>query len=150
VTTPEKPAVEVEVETEEREGGRVALSVRVPAEPVSAVRERIVQAAARGANIPGFRKGKAPRALLERHLDQSFIKQQVIEAMVEEAYEAAIEKAEVKTLGSPDVEGAEIAEDGSLSFRVTVTRRPEITLEEYKGLKATRYISPVTEAQVEA
>lgn len=150
MTTPAKPAVEVEVETTEREGGQVELSVRVAPEPVAAAKERIVQAASRRANVPGFRKGKAPRALLERHLDQDFIKQQVIESLVGEAYDAAVEKAELKTLGSPDVENAELAEDGALVFRVTVTRRPEITLGEYEGLKATRYVTPVTDAQVEA
>lgn len=150
MTTPAKAALEVEVETKELEKGQVELAVRVPPEPVAAARARIVQAAARRANIPGFRKGKAPRALLERYLDQDYIQQQLIESLLEEGYEAAVARAELNTLGRPEVQDAEIGEDGSLTFRITVTRRPEITLGEYKGLKATRYLSPVTEAQVEA
>lgn len=150
MTTPAKPTLEVEVEVRELEGGRAALAIRVPAAPVNTARERIVQAAARRANIPGFRKGKAPRALLERYLDQDYIKQQVIEALVEDAYDAALEQAELKVLGSPEMEDVELLEDGSLSFTVTVIRRPEITLGEYRNLKATRYLSPVTDEQVEA
>lgn len=150
MATPEKPTVEVDVESKEREGGRIELKVHLSPEPVNVARERIVRAAARRANIPGFRKGKAPRALLERYLDQDSIKQQLIESLIEEAYEAALEKTEIKTLGSPDIEEAELADDGSLTFRVTVVRRPEITLGEYRSLKATRYLSPITEEQVEA
>jgi trigger factor len=150
VTTPAKPELEVEVESKELDGGQVELAVRVLPEFVQKARAQVVRVVSRGANIPGFRKGKAPKALLERFLDQDFVKEQIIESMLGDAYDAAVEKAELQVLSRPEIEDAEIGEDGALTFTVTVTRRPEITLGEYKGLKVTRYSTPVTEEQVQA
>ena len=70
VTAPAKEKIEVEVETKQLEGGQVELGVRVPAEPVKKIREEVISSFARRANIPGFRKGRAPRAVVERYLDQ--------------------------------------------------------------------------------
>ncbi len=102
------------------------------------------------ANIPGFRKGKVPRALLERYVDQSALKERIVETLVGEAYEAATKKAEIDPLNRPDIPDAELTDEGTLTFSATITRRPKIELGEYKGLKATRRIAPVTDVQVDA
>lgn len=140
--------LEVEVETTPLEGGQVELSVRVPAEPVNKVREEALRAFSRRVSIPGFRRGKAPRAMVERHVDQQALKDQIIESLVGDAYGAALEKAGVKDLGQPRISEADITGEGVLSFKAVVTLQPEITLGEYKGLQATRHITPVTEEQV--
>lgn len=140
--------LEVEVETTPLEGGQVELTVRVPAEPVNKVREEALRAFSRRVSIPGFRRGKAPRAMVERHVDQQALKDQIIESLVGDAYGAALEKAGVKDLGQPRISEADITGEGVLSFKAVVTLQPEITLGEYKGLQATRHITPVTEEQV--
>jgi trigger factor len=149
VTTSDKPELDVEVEVDQLEGGQVKLNVRVPPEPVASAREQIVKALARRLNIPGFRKGKAPRALVERHLEPEAIKEQVIDHLLPQAYDAAVDKADIKPLDRARVADADLASDGALTFTATVTLRPEITLGEYKGLAAARRVSPVTEAQVD-
>jgi trigger factor len=150
VTTPAHGELDVQVDLNQLAGGQVELSVRVPPEPVAAVKDRVVEALARRANIPGFRKGKAPRALLHRYLDQDAVDEQVIEHLVSDAYEAAVEKAAIKPLDRARIADAALADDGSLTFKATVTLRPEITLGDHKGLTAARRISPVTDAQVDA
>jgi len=148
VSSSEARELEVEVETTPLEGGQVELSVRVPAEPVNKVREEALRAFSRRVSIPGFRRGKAPRAMVERHVDQQALKDQIIESLVGDAYGAALEKAGVKDLGQPRISEADITGEGVLSFKAVVTLQPEITLGEYKGLQATRHITPVTEEQV--
>lgn len=149
MTTQDKTEVEVEVEVTPLEGGQVELSVRVPPEPVRKVREQVLGAFARRANIPGFRRGKAPRAVVERYVDQDVLKDQIIDSLVADAYEAAREKAAVKALDRARISDADLTGEGALTFKATLTLRPEITLGEYKGLQVTRHITAVTEVQVE-
>jgi len=150
VSAPATPELNVEVETQELEGGQVALLVRVPPEPVLAARRQVVSAASRRVNIPGFRKGKAPRALLERYLDPEYLQKQLIEHLLPEAYDAAVKQSGVTPLTDPELDDVELADDNALTFKATITRRPEITLGDYQGLKATKYVSPVTDEQVQA
>jgi len=149
VTAPVKQQLDVEVETSQLEGGQVELSVRVPPEPVTRIREQVLATFVRRASIPGFRKGKAPRAVVERHLDQEALQEQIIESLLEDAYEAALEKSGIKALGRIRIADQELTPDGALAFKAVVTPRPEIALGEYKGLKATRHITLVTDEQVE-
>ena len=104
MSTPAKPALDVEVEVDRREGGQVEVKVRVPPEPVAAVRERVIRAFGRRVTIPGFRKGKAPRPILERSIDPEFLKQQIIDALVPDAYDAALEKEGLHPLDRAQVE----------------------------------------------
>jgi trigger factor len=150
VTSEAKPELEVEVEAEELAGGQVQLRVTVPAGPVARIREDVLKTFSSRANIPGFRKGKVPRSLLERYLDQDALNEQVIETLVGDAYEVAIAKAGVEAINRPRVTDAKLTDEGTLAFSATVTRRPTIELGEYKGLKVTRHVTPVTDAQVEA
>ncbi len=150
MTAPAAPDLNVEVEVQELEGGQVALLVRVPPEPVQAVREQVIAAASKRVNIPGFRKGKAPRHLLERFLDQEYVRQQLIEHLLPEAYDAALKQAEIRPLTDPELDDVELGEDHALTFKATITRRPEVTLGELTGLRATKHVTPVTDEQVEA
>ena len=150
MTSPAKQELDVQVEVEELEGGQAKLQVTVPAEPVAKVREEVLKTFSRRANIPGFRKGKVPRALLERYVDQDSLRERIIETLVSDAYDAAVEKAGVEPLNRPEIDDAELRDEGTVTFSATVTRRPKIELGEHKGLKVTRHITLVTDVQVDA
>ncbi len=150
MTSSAKQELDVQVETEELEGGQVKLQVTVPAEPVAKVRDEVLKGFRKRANIPGFRKGKVPRALLERYVDEDALKQQILATLAADAYDAAVAKAGVEALNRPDIADAELTDDGTVTFSATITLRPKIELGEYKGLKATRNISPATDQQIEA
>ena len=149
MTSPGKQELEVEVEVKELEGGQVELQVRVPPEPVGKARNEVLKGFGKRANIPGFRQGKAPRSVVERFVDQDALREQIIDALLENAYDAAVEKAEVEPLDRARIREATLADDGSLTFLASLTLRPKIELDEYKGLDVTRRVSPVTEEQVE-
>ncbi|MBN1460485.1 MAG: trigger factor [Armatimonadetes bacterium] len=150
MSSPAEQELNVEVEVKELEGGQVELQVTVPPEPVQEVREQVLRAFATRANVPGFRKGKAPRALVERLVDQDALKEQIVETLLEKAYEAAIEKAEIEPLNRAQIGDPELGDDWSMTFSATLTRRPSIELGEYKDLKATRRVTKVTDEQVAA
>jgi len=150
VSSPAEQELDVQVEIKELEGGQVELQVTVPPEPVQRAREQVLKAFAARVNVPGFRRGKAPRALVERMVDQDALKEQITESLVEKAYEAAIEKAEVEPLNRAQISEPELGDDWTMTFSATITRRPPIELGEYKGLKATRRVTKVTDEQVAA
>ncbi len=150
MTSPAKPELDVEVEIKELEGGQVELAVRVPPEPVTAAKERTIKAFGRRVNIPGFRKGKAPRAVIERHIDQAALKHQVVDELLSDAYDAALEKSGIKPLDRARIGEPDLTDEGALTFTATVTLRPPIELGEYKGLKATRRITRVTPAHIDS
>jgi trigger factor len=150
VTSPAKRELDVDVELKELEGGQVELAVRVPPEPVTAAKERAIKAFGRQVNIPGFRKGRAPRSVLERHIDQAALKDQVVDALLSDAYDAALEKSGVKALDRARIAETDLTEEGALTFTATVTLRPPIDLGDYKGLQATRRITRVTPPHIDS
>lgn len=150
MTSHGKQELDVQVEVKELEGGQVELHVTVPSEPVAKVRENVLREFSRRANIPGFRKGKAPRSLLERFVDPEILNEQIVDKLVGDAYDVAAKKASVDALDRPRIADAELNDEGALTFTATITRRPAIELGEYKGLQATRIITPVTDEQVQS
>ncbi len=150
MSSPSEQELDVEVEVKELDGGQVELQVKVPPAPVERVRAAVLKEFGRRANIPGFRKGKAPRSVLERYVDAEALRDQVVDSLLSDAYDAAVEKAGITPLDRARIGEPDLTEEGGLSFSATVTLRPEIELGEYKGLKATRRITAVTEPQVEA
>lgn len=100
--------------------------------------------------IPGFRKGKAPRAFIEKYYGEGVFYEDALEAIYPDAVASAIEEAKLEPVDTPyDLEIPEMGNDGvTMKFKVTV--KPEIELGEYKGLKATKKSTKVTADEVKA
>ncbi|MFQ7114741.1 MAG: trigger factor [Acutalibacteraceae bacterium] len=100
--------------------------------------------------IPGFRKGKAPRAFIEKYYGEGVFYEDALEAIYPDAVASAIEEAKLEPVDTPyDLEIPEMGNDGvTMKFKVTV--KPEVELGEYKGLKATKKSAKVTADEVKA
>ena len=100
--------------------------------------------------IPGFRKGKAPRAFIEKYYGEGVFYEDALEAIYPDAVASAIEEAKLEPIDTPyDLEIPEMGNDGvTMKFKVTV--KPEVELGEYKGLKATKKSTKVTADEVKA
>lgn len=100
--------------------------------------------------IPGFRKGKAPRAFIEKNYGEGVFYEDALEAIYPDAVASAIEEAKLEPVDTPyDLEIPEMGNDGvTMKFKVTV--KPEVELGEYKGLKATKKSTKVTADEVKA
>lgn len=100
-------------------------------------------------NVPGFRKGKAPRKLIENMYGEGVFYDDAFEALFPEAYDKAVEENALEPVDRPNVDIQQIGSGKNLQFTAEVFVRPDVTLGEYKGLKVERHEHPVTDEQVD-
>ena len=98
--------------------------------------------------IPGFRKGKAPRKLIEKTYGEGVFFEEAVDALLPDAYEAAVKEMGIDPVDMPKVEVAEIGKDKDLVIKGSVTVKPEVKLGEYKGLKLEETVHTVTDKEV--
>ncbi len=99
-------------------------------------------------NIPGFRRGKAPRKMVEKMYGKSVFYDDAINAIYPKAYEDAVSEAKITPVDRPEVE--DINTDDGLRFKIKVTVKPEIEIKEYKGLEIEKTPVNVTKDDIEA
>lgn len=99
--------------------------------------------------VPGFRKGKAPRKLVEKLYGEGVFFEDAVNALYPKAYEDAVKEADLKVVAQPEIEITDVDAEG-FSFKAVVAVKPEVTVKEYKGIKATKNVYTVTESEVKA
>lgn len=124
------------------------MRVEVPADKVSKAREAIVAEYAQHAKLPGFRPGKAPRAVVESKFKHE-IKEELEKRILSDSCREAIAENKVRALHISNVEDVEFAADQTLTYTATVVTAPTFELPEYKGLKIELAASEVTEADLD-
>ena len=132
---------------EKLEKSRVALTVEVDAETFEAAIEKAYRKVRNQVNVPGFRKGKAPRKMIESLYGVGVFYDEAINIAMPEAYAAAVESEKLEVVGYPEVELLDVGKDG-FSFKATVPVYPEVTLGQYKGLEAPKAEVKVAAADV--
>ena len=139
----------MKVTVENGENQQVTLTVEVEAAEVSKAVEKAVKRLSNRVNIPGFRKGKAPRKIIERNVGMDAIMQEAFDIVGPKAFADALEEQKIEPVSRPQID-IETLEDGKdLVFKATVTPRPEVKLGEYKGLKVEKKVEAVTDEDVE-
>ena len=101
-------------------------------------------------NIPGFRKGHAPRKVIELHYGESIFYEDAFDAIFPEIYDGAVREHGLTPVDQPKIDVSEIGGGKALTFSATVYVKPEVTLGEYKGVKADKTEVNVTEDDVNA
>ena len=101
-------------------------------------------------NIPGFRKGKAPRKMIENMYGEGIIYDEAFELIFDEVYGPAVEENKVDVVDRPEIEIQQIGAGKNLQFTAEVFVVPEVTLGEYKGIAVKKEVTEVTDAQVDA
>ncbi len=99
--------------------------------------------------IPGFRKGKAPRKMVEQYYGAGVFFEDAFNSIFPEAYEAAIAEHSLQPVDRPDVELEDITDDGTVQVKATVTLMPEVKLGKYEGIKVDLVEYNVTDEEVE-
>lgn len=136
--------------TVERVENEATLKITAPAAEVNAGYKKAVQKIADQANIPGFRKGKAPRAIIEMHYGKEAVKQEAFEIVANKAYSEALDQEKLIPVSDPKVEESTFEEDKDMELTIKVTLKPEPELGEYKGLHVEKKEVEVTDEQVDA
>lgn len=121
---------------ERREGHTAYVRVEVEPEEVTRALERASRQIARRLVIPGFRPGRAPRALVERRVGREALVEEALEHLLPEAYARAVELTGIEPIDRPRIEDLGRLEEGQpLTFRAVVTVRPEVELPDYRALR---------------
>jgi len=140
--------MDIQIELEELGTVKRKLSIEIPAETAAREFDRVARDFMKHANLPGFRRGKAPLQLVKRRFEGD-IRGEVIQKLVPESYEQAIKEKDLKPLGQPSLENLAAKEGEPLMFDALIEVKPEIPLPEYRGLSVKVESEPVTDEAVE-
>ena len=99
-------------------------------------------------NIPGFRKGKAPRAVVEGMYGAEVFYQDAMDELAPKAFEFGLDESKLRMVGTPSIVDVNVTDDRTASYTFEVTLYPEVTLGQYKGLSAERYPAEVDEDEI--
>ena len=125
------------------------LRIELPPEEVSKEWDAIANSFARFAKIPGYRPGKAPRAVIEKRFRKE-IQDELTKKLVSKSYHEAIEQEQLRVASLANIEDVQLSEDKSMRFRATVVTAPEFELPEYKNIPVQLPETTVSEPEIDA
>ncbi|WP_018212404.1 trigger factor [Desulfitobacterium hafniense] len=137
------------VKMEKIEKNTVELEVTVDAKVFSAAVTKAAKALANKVNIPGFRKGKAPRTMVERYVGTAALYNDAVDDILGVEYMKAVNEAGIEPVDRPDVDLIQMEDGKELIFKAKVTVKPEVELGSYKGLEVEKTAAVVTDEELE-
>lgn len=135
---------------EKIEKNQGVLDVEVTADRVAVALDKAFKKVSQKVNVPGFRKGKVPRAIFESKFGVESLYQDAIDILLPEAYMEAVEEAGIDPVDRPEVDIDQFEKGQPLKFKAKVTVKPEVQLGEYKGLEITEQGAEVTADEIDA
>ena len=138
------------VQVEKLEKIMAKLTVEVPAEDVEKAIQGAYQKTKKSINIPGFRKGKAPRQLIEKMYGKEVFYSDAVDAMLPKAYSDAVEECGEEIVSYPKIDVVQIESGKPFIFTAEVAVKPAVTLGEYKGIQVEKAPIEVTDEEIEA
>lgn len=138
------------VQVEKLEKNMAKLTIEVPAEEFEAAMETAYQKTKNKINIPGFRKGKAPRKMIEKMYGPAVFYEDAANSLIPQAYTKAADESGENIVSRPQIDVVQIEKGKSFIFTAEVALKPEVTLGQYKGLEVEKAVIEVQEAEVDA
>ena len=138
------------VKSIEKKGNEATIIVEIDKELMETGVNKAYMKARKNIMIPGFRKGKAPRKIIESMYGAHVFYEDGLEEIFPEIYEEAVVKQDLKAVGRPSLTDMDINEDNIVTLTLTTETYPEVTLGEYKGLEVEKAEVNITDEQVEA
>ncbi len=139
----------MEITKEQLENSIVQLEIKVSADEFEKAVQKAYLKNVKNINIPGFRKGKAPRKLIEKTYGEGVFFEDAADDLLQETYPAALEQEGVEPVARPEIEVKEIGYGKDFVYIAKVTVKPEIKLGKYKGLKVTKIEYAVTDEEID-
>lgn len=99
--------------------------------------------------VPGFRKGKAPRAVVEKMYGKGYFYEDAFNAVLPDAFEAALKDSKLDMVGQPDFDVVSVSDEDGVVFSAKVSVKPEVKIEGYLGIEAEKKVVPVTDEEVD-
>ncbi len=138
------------VSVEKLEHNLAKMTIEIPVETIEKAIDKVYKQQRNRIQVPGFRKGKAPRKMIEKMYGKGIFLEDAINECVPEEYEKACEESGLDIVSQPKIEYTQTEPDMPVIFEATVAVRPEVTLGEYKGLEVEVEEKTVTDEDVDA
>ena len=138
------------VKSIEKKGNEATIVVEIDKELMESGVQKAYVKARKNIMIPGFRKGKAPRKMIEAMYGAHVFYEDGLEEIFPEIYEEAVVKQELNAIGRPNLTDLQISDDNIVTITLTTEMYPEVTLGNYKGIEVEKAEANVTDEQVEA
>lgn len=138
------------VQVEKLEHNMAKLTIEVPAEEVEAAVERVYKRQRKSISIPGFRKGKVPRAMVEKMYGKGIFLEEAANDLIPVHYSKAASESELEIVSQPTIDVTQIEPEKAFIFTAEVAVKPEVTLGEYKGVEVPKRDAEVKEEEIEA
>ena len=135
------------LKAEKKEHSQYELQIKIEADVFAAAVDKVAKRELKKFNIPGFRKGKAPRAMIERMYGKGFFYDTALNDILPETYEAAIKEAGIDPVAQPEIDVLSIDENGVV-FSAKVFVKPEVKIADYFGIEVTKDVAPVTDEEL--
>jgi trigger factor len=139
--------MDIQITTKKSEGAERLLEVSVPAEAVREVEEKTARRYASTVRLPGFRPGKVPTAVVRKRFKDA-IRQQVLETVVNEAFQEVVQREGLRVAAQPHVHDVHFADGGPLTFELHLEVRPQIELARVSGFRLKRNTTDVGDEQI--
>lgn len=138
------------VQVEKLEKSMAKLTIEVDSDQFNAAMEQAYQKSKSKIALPGFRKGKAPKAMIEKMYGAGVFYEDAANILIPDAYEAAAKESELDIVSQPEIDVVQIEKGQNFIFTATVAVKPEVTLGKYKGIEVEKKTAEVTEEEVTA
>jgi len=132
------------------ENSKVVLEIEIDQETFQQATDKAFRKVVNKVTVPGFRKGKVPRAVFERQYGKEALYEEALDIILPEAYYQAVEDTNIEPVAKPDVEVVQLEADKPVIFKATVVVKPEVKLGKYTGLEVKKEVAEVTDEDVEA
>lgn len=136
-------------QAEKISGNQVKITFTVPAEQFDAAMQQAYLKTRGRINVPGFRKGKAPRKLIENMYGEGVFYDEAFDSLFPDLYDEAVKAEGITPVDQPELDMEQIGSGKELKFSVTVFVMPEVTLGNYKGLKGVLHQHPISQEQLD-
>ena len=131
------------------ETNKVELEIEVSAEDFEKAVQTVYLKTRNRIAIPGFRKGKAPRKVIEREYGESFFYEDAVNEAANKPVDEAVKEAGLEIVGRPELDVLSLSKEEGVVYKLTCTVKPEVTIEGYKGIEVERVVDAVTDEDVD-
>lgn len=137
------------VKWEKIDGNKVSLEIEVEVEQVDVALAKAYRKVVQKATVPGFRKGKVPRSVLEAKFGPEILFEEALEILIPEAYDRALDTTGLEPIDQPKYDLVQMEKGKPMIFKAEVEVKPDVKLPEYKGIPVEKKIRAIADADVE-
>lgn len=130
------------------ETNKYELEIEISAEDFEAAIEKAYLKARKNIAMPGFRKGKAPRKLIEKEYGEQVFFEDAVNLLYAPVVNGAIEESGLELVTRPEVEVTEISKENGVKLKATCITKPEVEVKDYKGIEVEKVVNPVTDEDI--